>query len=186
MQNSEKLERLTIFNRLLASFPSTQSGQGDDALDGYLIGTREIPVDFLAIAAQRFLSGSVPGQHMTFPPTAAQFATEARDHWYKALEAEREKQARLAPPKPKEPEISPEERARVKAKFDALVASMAHEKMTDQAASARLSKERAERETKWLRDRGDLIETPGYSYPVSRTLAKQLGIGDPEGDADVA
>jgi hypothetical protein len=159
---------------LLASFPSTQSGQGDDALDGYLIGTREIPVDFLAIAAQRFLSGSVPGQHMTFPPTAAQFATEARDHWYKALEAEREKQARLAPPKPKEPEISPEERARVKAKFDALVASMAHEKMTDQAASAK------------LRDRGDLIETPGYSYPVSRTLAKQLGIGDPEGDADVS
>lgn len=183
MRNSEKLERLTIINRLLASFPSAQSGQGDDALDGYLIGTRDVPVDFLAVAAARFLAGTVPGQHMTFPPTPAQLANEAREHWYKALEAEREKQVRLNPPKPKEPEISPEERERVKAKFEAWAQSMARDKRTEDAARDKLSKERGEREIRWLRDRGDLLEVKGNSIPISRTLASKLGVDTEHTDA---
>jgi hypothetical protein len=186
MNNTEKLQRLTIINRLLAPFPSSQGAQGDDSLDGYLIGTAEIPVDYLAVAAGRFLAGQVPGQHMTFPPTPAQLATEAREHWYKAIERERAEQARLAPPKQPDIVHSPESQDRVRAMTAKLVADLGTAARTEDAARNKLEKERVERETRWLRDRGDLVEVKGAAYPISHALAKQLGIGDPEGDRDVA
>jgi hypothetical protein len=183
---NDETNRLTILNRLLASFPSSVGGQGDDALDGYLIGTRDIPVDYLAIAAQRFLAGQVTGQHQTFAPTPAQLASEARVHWHKAIDEQRAEQARLAPPKPKEWEISDEERARVAAKFDELRAQLAHNLETEDAVRSKRNRERAEQETRWLRNRGDLVDVPGSSYPVSRTLMRQFGIGDREGTEDAA
>ena len=131
--SDETEAKLTIINRLLASFPATQSGSSDDVIDGYLLGCAEIPSQFMAVAAQRFLAGSVPGQHMAFPPSPAQLATTAREHWYMALEVEH---ARLPPPPP-EPEPSPEERARVKAKFDALIAERTAQVRTDDAAADR-------------------------------------------------
>lgn len=177
---------MTIINRLLASFPSSAAGQGDDTLDGYLIGTRDVPVDFLALAAQRFLSGSVPGQHMTFPPTPAQLANEARDHWYRHLDAVREERRRLAPPEPEDHVITDEERARGIAAFERIKASLAASMRTDEADRDARRRERGEQEIKRLVERGDLVEVKGGTVPVSRSLMRQYGVGDPEGDRDVA
>lgn len=177
---------MTIINRLLASFPSTSGGQGDDALDGYLIGTRDVPTDFLAIAAQRFLAGSVPGQNMTFPPSPAQLANEARSHWYKHLDSVREERVRLAPPKAEDRVIPDDERARGMEAFERMKANLGSSMRTEEAERDKRSKERGERELRWLRDRGDLVEVPGLSVPVSSTLLRQFSVGDPDGDRDVA
>lgn len=130
--SDETEAKLTIINRLLASFPATSSGSSDDVVDAFLLGCAEIPAHFLAIAAQRFLAGTVPGQHTAFSPSPAQLATVAREHWYMALEAEHKK----LPPPPAPPEPSEEERERVKAGFDALVKDLAQRVQTDDAKEA--------------------------------------------------
>lgn len=166
---------LTIINRLLASFPGTASGSSDDALDGYLLGTAEIPPEFLAIAAQRFLAGSVAGQHMSFPPSPAQFATEARQHWYAAIEREREEQLRLNPPRREH--IPAEERARVKAGFDDLAASLGATMRTEDATAD-------------ARRKSIFQRTNERFYPSmdEQAMKRRLGysVGDADGEADAA
>ena len=112
---NEREAKLTIINRLLASFPATQSGASDDALDGYEIGIADVPAEFVAIAMTRFLSGKVPGQHLSFPPSPAQLASEARVHWHKRLDdARRERELHVATlPSPAPVQHSPEARERI-------------------------------------------------------------------------
>jgi hypothetical protein len=175
--DDETEAKLTIINRLLAAFPATSSGSSDDVVDAFLIGCAEIPAHFLAIAAQRFLAGTVPGQHSTFSPSPAQLATTAREHWYMALETEHKK----LPPPPEPPEPSPEERARVKAGFDALIADLASKVQTEDAkATAR---------RKALQDKTNARFQPDMS---DEAVTARLGgrprysVGDPEDAADAA
>lgn len=83
----------------------------DDVIDGYEIGLANIPVAYVAHAAQRFLAGEVPGQHTAFAPSPAQLASEARRHWHMALDGERRRRHPLPPP---EIDRSPEARERVR------------------------------------------------------------------------
>lgn len=172
--SDETEAKLTIINRLLASFPATSSGSSDDVVDAFLIGCSEIPAHFLAVAAQRFLAGTVPGQHTAFAPSPAQLATTAREHWYMALEAEHKK----LPPPPPEPEPSPEERARVKAGFDALVADLAQRVTTVDAQEARRRKA--------IHDKTNARFMPDMSdEAMSRRLGRKAGftVGDEHEDA---
>lgn len=57
---------------------------------------------------------------------------------------------------------------------------------TDEADRDARRRERGEQEIKRLVERGDLVEVKGGTVPVSRSLMRQYGVGDPEGDRDVA
>lgn len=173
--NDETEAKLTIINRLLASFPATQSGSSDDVIDGYLLGTASLPAAFLAVAAQRFLEGSVAGQHMVYPPSPAQLATEARVHWHRALDAGREVRRGLQPPDKQD--IPEDERERVKAGFNKLIEDLSAKIVTDDAGDARRRKA--------IFDRTNARFYPDMSPAVVR---KRLGfsVGDPDGDEAAA
>jgi hypothetical protein len=121
----------------MAGFPDTASAASDETLDAYEIAVAKIPVEHLQTALIRFVSGEVPGQSTRWAPNPAQFATEARDHWYEALN-EAAKIDRLKTLPPPEPVIvhSPEARARIAAKVEALVQGLASKIQTEEAAEA--------------------------------------------------
>src|SRR5690606_1708924 len=111
-----------------------------------------------------FITGSAPGhQSPSFPPPAPLVAAEVRR--VTTLRVTREARFRKLLPPP-EPEIEPEERARVAAGFRRLNASMAKAVEPIDAMRAARRKERGEEELRWLRDRGDLVEVKGAAYPI--------------------
>lgn len=162
---NDEAERLTIINRLLACFPATASGQGDDVVDGYLIGLSDIPLDFIAHAAKRFLGGQVPGQHSAFPPSPAQLATEARGLWYQELDRHRRDRLALAPPEAND--IPDDERERVRAGFEKLVADMAERARTEDAAAEQRTRQQLAKANKYfmpdMSDAAVMERLMGYS-----------------------
>lgn len=96
------------------AFPrQEQDGTERQLLRVYLMAVEDIPASFVALAAKRFIQGQVVGVSVTFRPTPAEFAVEARRLRDKALDHERLSNLRLA--KPGEPDVAeptPEERQR--------------------------------------------------------------------------
>lgn len=135
-------------------------------------------------AVENFITGNAPGVNPAFAPPAPQVASECRRVMNLRLDHERRSRPVLPPP-PEEP-ISDEERERGKAAFARLKADLDAKLEPVHSERATASKERGERETRWLRDRGDLVDVPGTSVPVSRSLMRQYSVGDDDGDRDVA
>lgn len=79
MSNQEKI--LTIVKTLLASFPAGHSGDGDDVVNGYMIGLADIPEQYLAKAAANYLQGSVDSHNKAFAPSPAEIAFEGKRIW---------------------------------------------------------------------------------------------------------
>lgn len=173
-----------LISLLLGSFPTFQSGDGEAALAAYEVVISQADERDVHPGVMAIINGEFVGHDGRFAPTAPQLAGAIRAARDKRLESESRTRRFLAPPQ--EPEISPEERERVNVKFDALVANIAHDRAADDAERDKRSKERGERELRWLRGRGDLVEVPGLSVPVSSTLLRQFSVGDPDGDRDVA
>lgn len=133
-------------------------------------------------AVENFITGRAPGVNPSFAPPAPAVASECRRVMNMRLDSERRRRAPALPP----PDIAPEEKERVGAKFKEWAASMKSETIAADAERDAASKARGEREVRWLRDRGDLVELPGVSVPVSQSLLKQYQVGDDDGDRDVA
>jgi hypothetical protein len=67
-----------IINRLLASFPPGHSGDGKTALESYIIGLSDLPIEHVKTATVQFLRGNVAGHNPAFAPSPPQIAIEAR------------------------------------------------------------------------------------------------------------
>lgn len=172
------------FGKLFQSYPSFQAGGADETLPVYFEAVEPYQTGDILDAVTNFLTGKAPGVNPSFAPPAPALASECRR--VMNLRLEHERIMRPALPPPPEPEISEAERARVAAGFKRLSESLGKALEPSQVERDKRSKERGEREIRWLKNRGDLIEIPGNSLPISRTLAKKLGVGDPEGDTDAA
>ena len=96
------------------AFPrQEQEGSERQLLQIYLMAVEDIPSGFVALAAKRFIQGQVVGVSVTFRPTPAEFAVEARKLRDKALDHDRLLNLRLAPPESNDPpDPTPEERER--------------------------------------------------------------------------
>jgi len=172
---------LKQIERLLVSWP-TASGAGDDHLRGYLLAVEDYAADDVEAAITTLIKGAAPGVNPNFLPPPATVGAECRRQLNLRLDSQHRAQlARPALPRP-DVEHSPESRARIKAMVDA-VASKAS---LPDAIRDKSSKARGEADTRWLLNRGDLVEHPGNPYPVSRTLLRQFEVGDPEAEADAA
>lgn len=147
----------------------------------------DLPVAAVARAAERFARGQVEGRNHAFPPSAAEMHTEAA-----RIEADMRRMVRVfSPPKPvalPEPEISPEERARVAAKIDELAAELRVSAEVESDKRRRLRSEDAKREReRWEAKR--VAECRHYGVDplmgISVALARQFGVA-PEHPEDAA
>jgi hypothetical protein len=134
MNENEKL--LEIITRLLAPF-GLSAGQGDEALDGYLIGLRDVPLDYVAMAVANFLGGKVERADHNFAPKPPEVALEARRLWHHDLRLQEVAHPRLPPP---DIEKTPESRARVKAKMAEFIHGIGESLRTDDAKAAQRRK----------------------------------------------
>lgn len=156
MTDDEAEQRLTIINRLLASFPATASGSGDEALDGYLIAVSDVPARFLAAASARFLQGSVDGHNKKFAPSPAELSSEARTIWSrerKRLQAEEQDRLQIAARPQK---LTEDELAHRKAFVADLLKTLP--RTPDSEADNRKSKMEATNEMFRARDERDISE----------------------------
>lgn len=126
--NQERLVSL-----LLGSFPTFQSGDAEAALAAYALVIRNADERDVEPGVMILINGEYPGHDGRFAPTAPQLASGIRIARDRRLESERFR--RLALPPPAEPEVSAEERERVKAGFERLVADMAAKARTDDAVA---------------------------------------------------
>lgn len=169
-------------NRLLACYPPGSSAEPEQMLRGYLLAVEDYAADDVEAAVDTLIKGAAPGVNPNFLPPPATVGAECRRQLNLRLDSQQRSQlARPALPRP-DVEHSPESRARIKAMVDA-VASKAS---LPDAIRDKSSKARGEADTRWLLNRGDLVEHPGNPYPVSRTLLRQFEVGDPEAEADAA
>lgn len=118
-----------LVSLLLGSFPSFQTGDAEAAFAAYQFVLRDIDDRDLEHGVGMIVNGLLPGHDMRFAPTAPQLATAIRINRDKRLDSER--RAQLALPAPPVQEVSEEERARVKAKFEALLAEVKHQEVLD-------------------------------------------------------
>jgi hypothetical protein len=102
------------------------------------------------------------------------------------LRLDSERRARPLLPPPADEPITSEARARGMAILNRLKADLALKAEPEDTDLAKRSKERGEAELRWLKQRGDLVELPGLSVPVSATLMSKFEVGDPDGERDVA
>lgn len=116
-----------LVSLLLGSFPSFQSGDAEAAFAAYQFVIRDMDDRDLEGGVSMIVNGLLPGHDMRFAPTAPQLATACRISRDRRLESEQRSNLRLAPPPPVV-EVSEEERARVKAKFEALLANVKRDK----------------------------------------------------------
>lgn len=143
---TDQAQILVIINRVLAGFPSSSSATGDDVVDAYLIGLGQIPVPFVAKAAQEFLSGAVPGHNLAFAPSPAQFGERARKLWHADIE---ESQHRIQAVRQIEQrgeivEKTPDSRERVRAMMADFAAKAAKTMRTDDAAEKAREREQVQ------------------------------------------
>lgn len=178
------------FDRLFRTYPQSDRGADADLLVTQRMERAKVYFEAVAPyelqdvmqAIENFITGNVPGCNAAFAPPAPHVAAECRR--VMNLRLNHEKLTRKPLPPPADREIPDDERERVKAKFAKLKASLpVSDEETDKAAA---SKARSEREIRWLRDRGELVELPGSSVPISTTLLRQFEVGDSDGDRDVA
>lgn len=164
------------------SFQAATEAEADETLRVYFEAVEPYQTDDILKAVENFLNGNVPGANAAFAPPAPHVGAECRR--VMNLRLNHERLMRPALPPPTDREIPADERERVKAKFQAWKASIPQtDEETERAAA---SKARGEREVRWLRDRGDLVELRGSSVPISQTLLRQFEVGDSDGDRDVA
>ena len=168
---------------LFATFPPLAGDDVDAQLEAYALALSSYDMCDVDAAIGNFIAGKAPGHNPAFAPSAPQIGAECRRLESIRLESE-ERTKRYTQPQLPPPDVqhTPESRARIKAMVDA-VASRAR---VDKAVSEKESKAKGEADTRWLLNRGDLVEEPGNPYPVSRALLRQFEVGDPEGQADAA
>lgn len=144
--DKQTAELLTIINRLLASFPGGGRGEADDVIDGYLIGLGLLPVQFVAQAAQEYLSGAVPDHNMAFAPSPAQLGSRARKHWHAFLDAEKRHKEAVLQIEARDHSVdkTDESRARVKAKMEQAINGLAQSMRTDDARTVADEKRKAD------------------------------------------
>lgn len=118
-----------LVSLLLGSFPSFQSGDAEAAFAAYQFVIRDIDDRDLEGGVSMVVNGLLPGHDMRFAPTAPQLATACRICRDRRLDNER--RSNLALPPPPEPEISEEERARVKARFEEFLANVKKQEAVD-------------------------------------------------------
>lgn len=156
-----------------------EGGAASEAVSAaYRAALSDLPVAAVAQAAERFARGQVDGRNHAFPPSAAEMHAEAE-----RIESDMKRQVRVfSPPKRlalPEPEISPEERARVSAKLDALSAEFRASIEAETEAEKAQRKVAADRErARWEQKRIEECKRFGLdpSMGISVALAKQLGV----------
>lgn len=174
----------TAFQRLFQTYPSFQAAEADDTLRVYFEAVGPYETTDIETAVDNFLVGSAPGHgNPNFAPPAPVIAAEVRRVLTRRLDVER--LTRRALPAP-EPVIGEAERARVAQGLRDLASSLGAGSEREEAERAARRREDSEAEIRHRVETGEFISRPGATYPISRTLAKKLGIGDPDGDREVA
>jgi hypothetical protein len=165
-------------------FRTYQQSDRGDALDVALERMERAKVYFEAVeqyelrdieaAVSSFLSGSAPGHNPSFIPPAPVVAAEVR----RQLNLRLDHAARIAKPKLPPPDVvkTPESRARVKARVDELVANLAAEHRTDDAAKAKAEQ--------WAKTNQRFY--PSMDADDMRQRLMPYRAGDEDGDRDVA
>lgn len=189
MRNYDPARISVAFAQLFRTYPSFQASTDEDAdetLRVYFEAVEPYRTEDIEAAVRNFVTGTVPGANPAFAPPAPQVAAECRRVMNLRLDSERRiRRPALPPPDIERP---PEARERVKALMQSALDELAGADLTPaDAERTKRAKERAEAETRWLRDRGDLVEVRGVSHPVSSSLLQQYySVGDEDGDRDVA
>lgn len=157
-----------LVSLLLGSFPNFQSGDGEAALAAYDIVLSSADRRDLQPGVMMLINGEVAGHDGRFAPTAPQLARAIRQAMNKRVDEENARRAKLPPPEDDWIDDAPEVKARNKAKFDELAASLGSAFRTDDA-------ERAQR-LRSLQERTNARFDPeALSYSV----------GDPDAEGDM-
>lgn len=162
-------------HRLLGSWPSQATGDGEEQLRSYLLAAEDYPAGDVEAACTALIKGVAPGVNPNFLPPPAAFGAECRRQLNLRLDHEaRNKPKHTALPAP---EISEAERERVKAGFAALVADLGANLQTDDAAAVARRKA--------LLSKGNARFAPDMSEDA---IARRLGfsVGDEIGHEDAA
>lgn len=156
------------FQRLFRTYPQFQADGAEDALRVYFEAVDPYETADIEAAVRNFLSGSAPGHNPAFAPSAPQVGAETRRVMSQRLEAEaRSRAARPALPPP-DIEKTPEQRARAKALVEQTVANLTGLTEPEHMASAD--------------NRKSILERANARFDSERGY----GVGDPDGDRDVA
>lgn len=158
-----------LVSLLLGSFPNFQSGDGEAALAAYEIVLSSADERDLQPGVMMLINGEVAGHDGRFAPTAPQLAKAIRQAMNKRVDAENARRKQLPPPEDEWIDDAPEVKARNKAKFDALAASLASSMRTDEAENIR--KRRA------LMERTNARFDPPLGYSVGDADAEAGDMG---------
>jgi len=112
----DKQHRLKIISGLLAPYAQSASGDPKEIVGAYIDAISDIPTMYVSEAARRHNAGKVPRHSLSFAPTPAELADEARNIWHAEIYREQrqrrlDEQLKLLPL----PEYSEEEKAHRKA-----------------------------------------------------------------------
>jgi len=129
-----------LISLLLGSFPAFQSGDAEAAIAAYQFVLKDTDERDLEQGVSILVNGLYPGHDGRFAPTAPQLATAVRMARDKRLDSDRRTAKRLPPPPDKV--VTEEERARVKARFEALLANVVKEEKLEDEARVQRERER--------------------------------------------
>jgi len=135
-----------LISLLLGSFPAFQSGDAEAAIAAYQYILRDTDERDLEQGVSILINGLYPGHDGRFAPTAPQLATAIRMARDKRLDSDRRTTMRLPPPPEKI--VTEEERARVKARFEALLADVVKQEKIEDEARVQRERERFARVNK--------------------------------------
>lgn len=162
-------------------WPSQAGDDGEDLLRGYLLAVEDYPADDVERAVDQLVKGTAPGINPSFRPKPSEVGAECRRQLNLRLDAEARQ--RLARPKLPKPDYqrSPEEEARVKAGFAALIEDLAVKVRTEDAAATLRNKAVLDKANK--RFAPDMTDEA-----VHQRLGRRLSysVGDIDGDMDAA
>lgn len=152
MKTNQNHQRIAAaFDKLFRTYGPQGQGNSPEEIARDRIERIKVYFDAVALYAEQdvelavdnFLAGSAPGHNPSFAPPAPLVGAECRRVMNLRLDRERDRRPALPPPDV--PEATPEERARVKARIDTFVASVAESHLTDEAAAARRESELLQR-----------------------------------------
>lgn len=173
--------KLKDIKRLLGVYPPLNTADAEQTVRNYLLAVDDYTAADVEAAVNTFIKGSAPGVNPSFLPPPPAVGAECRRQMNLRLDAEaRERLARPKLPKP-DYQRSPDEEARVKDGFDALIANLSSKVRTEDAeATAR---------NKAVLDRTNQRFAPDMSdEAVHQRLGRRLSysVGDRDGQEDAA
>jgi hypothetical protein len=170
-------ERSKLLRSLFVGLTYTGKGSPEDVALTYLDALADISTDSLAKATEDFLKGRVVRRDIGFTPSTAELVVHSQK-WEDVLHPAE----KVVAIEDNSPEISEEERARMRPRIAALVEEISRKA---DVAFEEVMEERRQRIERGNRHfRGDFVHAPGASIPISRALAMREGlevvVDDPE------